>query len=344
MTPRQTTGIFLTSTQPTKFVYAVVGSDRFLRTLALEELLSKLSGDSGTFDPTHVDGESAELADVLDEVRTGSLLGDLRMVVVENADAFFTALRAKTRRKQNAALERYCTEPSSTGVLVFSCQSLAATMRIYKIIKKQGVVLKVDVPSKQAMGAWVVQRSTQVYDKRLSGAAASALRQRIGDVPGLLDAELAKLATYVGNRPEITPKDIGALTGSHREEMVFGVLDAILSGETGKALSLWEQVLATDRSANSPKSVGGLAFALRKWLQARRLVDGGRSVSAALQDVWIPDGHRHLSRISTISLEVMQRDLLTAELSTRSGLSDVRTAIEKWIVTCGATRAVRAAG
>jgi len=205
-------------------------------------------------------------------------------------------------------------------------------------------VIACGVPAKQAMARWIEQRAAQEYGKRLKPAAVTALRQHIGDVPGVLDGELAKLSTYVGDRSEITPADIARLTGHLRDEQVFGVLDGILSGETGAALTQWEQVLATDRAGNSPKSIGGLAAALRRWLQARRLMDGGLSVGAALKQVWIPNADRHLSRISTASLETMQRRLLSAELSTRSGLSDVRTAVEQWIVLCAAMRTARVAG
>ncbi len=317
-------------------VYAIVGGERFLRAIALNDLLSKLFGSAEALDPTSFDGTEAELVEVLDDVRTGSLLGDPRVVVVDQADAFIKAHREK--------LERYCAEPSPTGVLIFLCQALPANTRLYRIIKKQDAVLKCEVPKKLAMLDWIVQRAIRVYGKRMTSAVARELRDNIGDGPGLLDSELAKLATFVGDRDTITLQDLEAITGHHREEIIFGVMDAMLSRDVSRALSLWRQVLATDRSANSPKSVGGLAAAMRRWLQARRLVDSGQSVRAAVQQVWIPNGDGLLPRVSTTTLEKMQRDLLAAELTTRSGLSDVQTAVEKWIVTHGAGTTARVAG
>lgn len=326
----------VTNAPPQQFVFAVVGPDRLLRTIALESLLSTLNADSDGLSTTRVDGEAAELADVLMEVRTGSLLGDLPVVIVDNADPF-----VKTHRE---ALEEYCTQPSPTGVLVLNCQSMPATTRLYKIIKKQGDVIRCEVPTKQAMGAWIAQRAWSVYQKRISGPATSMLRERIGDLPGLLDAELAKLRTFVGEREQITPADVSTICGNHREEKVFGVIDAMIAGETGTALALWEQVVATDRAAESPRSVAGLASAMRKWVQARRLIDGGASVGVASKGIWTPNAQAHLTRVSTVYLESMQRGLLDAELKSRSGLSGVRGAIEQWIVTCSSGRTARAAG
>lgn len=317
------------------FVYAITGADRFLRQAALERLLAKLGSALDEMGPTRVDGSTAELADVLDEVRTASLLGDSRVVIVDDADEFVS--------KHRERLERYCAQPSSTGVLILLCNSMPANTRLYKIIKKSGDVIKVETPAKRAMTDWVIQHAERAYDKRIAWRVAEALRHSTGDLPGLLDAELSKLATYVGARDTIESSDLDAVTGRHREEKVFAVIDHVLSGHTAGALEMWEQVLATNRAASAPAvAVGGLAAALRRWLQARRMMDAGRSLGEVAKTVWIPEAERHLARVSTGELEALQRDLLTAELSSRSGTTDVPCAIEKWIVTHSAGQVANA--
>jgi len=309
-----------------RLVYAIVGADRFLRQTALAAHLEKLGTSLDEFGPTRVSGPTAALADVLDEVRTASLLGDPRVVVVDDADEFVS--------KHRDQLERYCRQPSPTGVLILLCNSMPANTRLYKIIKAAGEVIKCEAPAKRALTDWVVRHAEQAYGKRVAPRVAEDLRRHTGDELGLLDAELSKLATYVGDRVSIESADLNALTGRHREEKVFAVIDHVLSGATSEALDMWEQVLATNRAASAPAvAVGGLAAALRRWLQARRLMDAGRSMREVLQSVWIPDADRHLSRVSTQKLEAMQRDLLAAELSSRTGATDVPCAIEKWIVT-----------
>jgi len=318
-----------------RFVYAITGADRFLRQAALHQLLTKLGGALDELGPTRVDGSTAELAGVLDEVRTVSLLGDARVVVVDDADEFISEHREQ--------LERYCAQPSPTGVLVFLCNAMPANTRLYKIIKKSGDVIKCETPAKRAMTDWVMQHAERAYGKRMAPRVAEALRRSTGDEPGLLDAELSKLATYVGVRHAIEPADLDAVTGRHREEKVFAVIDYVLSGDTAGALDMWEQVLATNRAASAPAvAVGGLAAALRRWLQARRMMDAGRNMRDVLKTVWIPEAERHLGRVSTAKLEALQHDLLAAELSSRSGTTDVPCAIEKWIVTHSAGQVAHA--
>jgi len=321
--------------QSKHFVYAVTGADRFLRQAALQQLLATIEDTLDELGPTRVEGSTAMLAEVLDEVRTVSLLGDARVVIVDDADEFVS--------KHREQLERYCSQPSPTGILILLCNSMPASTRLYKIIKKSGDVIKCETPSKRALNDWIIKHAQRAYGKRITPRVAEALRHSTGDDPGLLDAELSKLATYVGVRPTVESADLDAVTGRHREEQVFGVIDHVLSGDPGGALDLWAQVLATNRAASAPAvAVGGLAAALRRWLRARRMMDAGRSMREALSTVWIPDAERHLGRVTTAELEALQRDLLAAELGSRSGTTDVPYAIEKWIVTHSAGQVAHA--
>ncbi len=317
-------------------VYAIVGASRFLRDLALRDVLVSVANDMDELGPTRFEGSAATLADVLDEVRTMSLLGDRRVVVVDEADRFISTYRKN--------LEGFCADPAPDGTLIFLCHTLAKNTRLFKIIDKTGSVVFCEPPKGRAVVGWIVERSARVYGKKISPGAAQHLREQLGDEPGTLDAELAKLAAYVGERDAIAPKDIAALTGHHREENVFKVMDAIASGDTAAALAHWEQVLATDRAAPA-RAIGGLAFGVRRLLEARRAYEGGASVRALSAKLFAdPDTvRRRLERVTSKGLERQQRDLLDAEVAIKTGVSTIERAIERFIVRHSATRAVACA-
>ncbi len=98
-------------------VYAVIGPDRFMRAHALGQIVQQFEGEMEDLGPTRLEGSEAGLADVLDEVRTLSLLGSRRVVVVDSADPFITAHRQ--------ALERYVANPATDGCLILLCNTLA---------------------------------------------------------------------------------------------------------------------------------------------------------------------------------------------------------------------------
>jgi len=309
----------------TRAVYAVVGQDRLLRNDAVGTILAQLENEIDELGPTRLDGSEANLAEVLDEVRTFSLLGSRRMVIVDDADPFITEHRQ--------ALERYCADPWEGNSLLLLCGSLPRNTRLYKIIAGHGQVIPCDPPKPKALVAWVRDRSRNKHGKRLSADAAQRLREQVGDTLGLLDAELAKLATFVGDRPDITSTDIEALTGHHREEKVFAIIDAVSSGDTSAALEQWEQVLATDRAAPA-RAIGGLAWAVRGLLEARPKWVQGADLYELSRRLYVDTDvlQRRLERLSVPRLEQFQRDLLAADLECKTGVSKVELAVEKLIV------------
>src|SRR3954454_8188242 len=114
-----------------KPVYALVGADAFLQTQRLKEILAQLPKDAQRID---VDGERAELADVLDELRSFAMFGGAKVVVVGNGDEFITRFREQ--------LENYCQQPADSATLVLRVNSLPKTQRIAKAIAKTGQIIE----------------------------------------------------------------------------------------------------------------------------------------------------------------------------------------------------------
>ncbi len=312
------------STIPTKPVYAIASADRFLRSEALSGVVSRI-GDDGNA-PARYDGPSANLAEVLDEARTFSLLGGRNVVIVEDADKFITQNRA--------ALERYCENPADSGTLILLCKSMPKNTKLYKIVAKSGQVIVREPMNARTIVGWAADRAKQTYGKRLGHAAANRLREHIGDSAGSIDAELSKLSSYVGERGEITTDDIAVLTGQLREEKSFAVLDAIANGDATSAMTLWAQTLATDRAAPA-LAIGGLSFGVRRLIEARIEYDNGVSAGILSKKLFAsPDvAERRLRRCDPALLREMQRDLLAVDLAVKTGGSTIEVAIEKFIVT-----------
>jgi len=272
------------------------------------------------FDPA-----DAALADVLDELRTLPFLADRRLVLIRGADAFIS--------KNRDALERYLDSPSPTGVLLLICKTFDARTRLYKAVGKCGQVVKCQKMYSRQIPGWVVDRATSRYAKRIDPPAAARLRNLVGDDLATLDGELDKLSVFVGDRPSIAVADVEALVGYNREEKVFGIIDAMATGEPARALELWHQVWATDRAAVG-RAIGGLAFSIRRLLEARRSAEAGSSIGELARTLWAdPETvSRRLKRCTVAGLQEQLSALLEADVAAKTGWSNVRDAVEKFIV------------
>jgi DNA polymerase-3 subunit delta len=309
----------------TPCVYALVGADPFIRGEALRKLLKTVLEGFGEMPPAKFDGERSELAEVLDEVRTPSLLSEHRVAIVQDADEFI--------KRYREPLERYCAGPCETGVLILLCDSLPRNTRLFRILQEHGGIVACEAPKGRAVVEWIVTRAREAHGKRLDQQTAERLRDRLGDDLGLLDAELSKLATYIAQRDTITVDDVADLTADVREEKVFAVTDAITSGDAAGALRAWERVVATD-PASPHRAVAGLAYGVRRLLEARRDWQAGTNINELARRLYTDPMtlHRRLEAMAVEQLEDMQRALLEADIEVKTGLTTTERAVEKFIV------------
>jgi DNA polymerase-3 subunit delta len=308
-----------------KPVYAICGPDAFRKREALHAICRAVQPDDHAFGALRCEGDSADLADVLDGVRTMSLLGGRQLVVVLDADGFITAHRA--------ALENYCSSPCENGTLVLVCSSMPANTKLAKIIAKTGEVLKFEALKGQALATWLVARARDAHQSSIDARAASRLIEFVGPELGSLDGELGKLALFAAERGRIATADVEAVVGQNREQTVFAVTDAIASGDVAAALYHWERVLATDRAAPG-RAIGGLAWGFRRLLELKLEADGGAPLASLARRAFVDPAtlKQRLDRLAIEDLQEQLSDLLEADLASKTGLSTVATAIEQFVI------------
>lgn len=219
-----------------KPVYALVGTDSYLQLQELAAIVRQLPGEVQRSD---FDGESAQLAEVLDELRSFAMFGGgEKLVVVRNADKFVSTYREQ--------LEEYVAAPSSSGVLVLRMNSLPGNQKIHKLIARNGAVVPCEPP--RDLVAWAVKHASSAQKVTMTPDAARLLVELIGEDLGRLDTEIAKLAITAEGR-KITVDDVTSNVAFTREREMWDLTNAMAFGQTTEALRRWRQMLQTDPSA-----------------------------------------------------------------------------------------------
>jgi DNA polymerase-3 subunit delta len=221
-----------------KPVYALVGADPFLQTQELGRLGKELPPDAAKLD---LDGERADLADVLDELRSFAMFGSGKMVVVREADDFLSKYREQ--------LEKYVANPADSATLVLRLSSLPANQKIHKLIAKNGEVIKCEPPSAAQLPQWITSRAKSAYQATLAPDAARLLAELIGDDLGRLDTELAKLSLQVDAGKPIGVDQIKGSVAFQREQEMRDLTAALAIGRTADAVRRWRQLLQSDPSS-----------------------------------------------------------------------------------------------
>ncbi len=249
-------------------------------------------------------GEDAvELHELLDDLRTGSLFGSGKLVLVRGAES----LSGEPREALLRTLEHL---PAGV-VCVLLMRKLRKGSKLEKLVERVGVIERTKpmydrpgpwqrgaAPHDHEAGRWVVGRA-KARGLTISPENAHLLVQRTGNHPGRLDSELEKLEVYLGEGQEVTSREIEALTPDVQEYRAFDLADAILAGERSRALAILDAILqegmvGTDSSRLTfPAAIGGiLVGALRsklsQLLRVRRQLDAGRPPADVFAEAKVP--------------------------------------------------------
>jgi DNA polymerase-3 subunit delta len=309
-----------------KSVYALVGGDAFLQLQKMREILGQLPPDAQRAD---IDGERAELAEVLDELRSFAMFGGGKVVVIRNADDFVSRFREQ--------LEDYVAQPSDSATLILRLESLPSNQRIYKAIAKIGTIESCEPP--KDLGRWVVQHAETAHDVTISPEAAKLLVDYVGNDLGRLDTELAKLALQC-DAGKIGAEDVSCGVAFQRERQMWDMTNELACGRTSEALHKWRQLVALDSSAEF-RAVTWLGMWLenvRKALAMKRQGVLPFTIAQQLR-LWPREIQQPFFQTADALGEAgvaRATDLLAdVDLRSKSGLGDAASNVERFILEMG---------
>ena len=191
---------------------------------------------------------------VLDDPETDQLfaaaetlpfLADRRLVIVRDHPALTGRGEADDR------LISYLPSVPSTAVLLFYCTGKPdARKKLYTTVKKMGGIVSFPRLSGSELTKFVTD-AFHAFDKECDARTADYLIFTVGNDASRLMSEIAKIASFVGERLSVTADDISALATPSTECTVFQLVDAVVTGQKRRALILMKNQLlnGTDPAA-----------------------------------------------------------------------------------------------
>jgi DNA polymerase-3 subunit delta len=318
-------------------IVVLFGEEHFLKRAALESLSHLVLGnDEEHLGLTRFTGDQAELRTVCDELRTISMWGSRRLVVVDDADRFVSQNRE--------GFEKYLQKPAKNSVLVLDVKTWPKTTRLAKAIPKIGLELECAPLSGNDLVRWIAETAKNSHGKSISRDAATLIRELAGDDLGLLEQEIAKLSAYVGDRTTIEIADVQMLVGGWATETTWSIAAAVRRGETGEALDLLNQVL--DAGESPHKILGGLTFVFRRLAAAVELSGQGTALDRALGEAGvffreISESGAYLRRLGRAEAHRITERLLEADSALKGAvIVPERHVLETLIVKLTGTSAL----
>ena len=317
-------------------VFALFGDDGFLRREVLKEIRRAVLGPEGDPDlaVAIVQGESAALADVLDELRTLPFFSKRRLVIVEGADPFVSAHRKE--------LESYVERPAERGVLVLLAKVWTSTTKLAKLVEKHGLAVECKGPSERQLAPWLVHLARSRDKAELDPSAASLLIELVGPDVGLLANEVEKLSVYVGPSGKIHRDDVARMVGAGRIETIWKVLESATTGEAELAFEHLDGLLAAGEhpvGLLAAMSVSLLKVYHAGSLRRRRLEHKEACQSAGISPYGVEMTRRQHAHLGPARVDRLPAVLLRADLDLKGGsILPARTILERLLVELAGPR------
>lgn len=303
-------------------VIALTGEERSLKLSVLDSICKSQLTDDET--PTKFAGKDVDIQTVRSELLTVPMWGGKRVIVIEDANDFVTDNRP--------ALEAYTNKPAKKSLLILDVKSFPSNTKLYKLVNSAGLVVDCSALKGTALNRWLQDSLKNIHGKTLTPDATSLLIELAGTNLGHLEQELAKLATYVGDKTTIDGTAVRKLVGDWKTETTWAMTDAVRENNLADALHALDKLLV---GGDAPLKIhGGIAFVFRKMAVATELSRQGSPLGEALTQAgaWggeIQPATRYLKQIGRPRAEMLARRLLEADVNLKGGstLND-RTQLE----------------
>ena len=254
-------------------VLVLFGSERFFRA----EILKRIPGASGEdadLSLSRFNGPDAEFLTVATDLKTVSMFGEQRVVLIEDAEEFVTANRS--------ALEKLVTSSGRRSLLILDVDSWPKNTKLFKLVAQHGLAIECNKLEGASLLKWMQALAKDDYGKQLDRETASLILELAGDGLTLLQQEIGKLAALVGDASAITRDDVTKVVGGWKLETTWEMLDAVRDDRLSDAIQSLDKLMA----AGDPpqKILGGLVYMFRKFAEtAERMRPKSMTLPEALR-------------------------------------------------------------
>jgi len=311
-------------------VVAIYGSEAFLRQRTVEALAQQIVGSEPDDELAllRLPGKTTELVALLDELRTVSMWGDRRLIVVEEADDFV--------KNNRIGLEKYVASPAKKSVLVLLVNSWPSNTKLAKAVAKIGLDLDCSPLKAADLLRWIPEYTRATHQREITRDAAQLLVELVGSDLTQIEQEISKLTTYIGAEKSIGVEAVRQLVGGWKAETTWSMLDAVRDGNVDLALHLLDKLL--EEGEHPLKLLGGINFMFRPLAAATESSRQGLSLRESLVEAGVKPfnmsgAESYLRRVGRPRAELLYRRLLEADagLKGKSSLPD-RAQMEQLIL------------
>lgn len=317
-------------------LYVLYGEEEYLREMYAGRIMEKVpDGGFPEFNHIKLEGKDVSFSEYDDAWESFPMMADKKLIYIKNSEIFTSKRSASggpsTEEKKEFWSEKFKRIADDT-VVVFDEMTVDKRSALYKAAAKAGTVVEFAYQSDADLVTWIIGRCLKAK-KKISKENAYYLVTLCDPGLGNINNELGKLLDFCGE--EIYKTDIDRVVSKSIQVVVFELTDAIMSGNTAKAVSTLADLKTAREGAFNLMYLMLASF--DKMLLAK-LMDGSPQNEIASEIGVSPyivrkyiDGARGFT---ADALTWMVRRVAELDLAVKEGRVDEWTALEQYVMEC----------
>lgn len=214
-------------------VYVLYGDEAYLRRNYKKKLLKALVKEKDTMNFSAFTINDVSTDKLIDLAETMPFFAERRVILCEECEYF---------AKSDEKLAEYLKEFPETTIFIFTEASLDKRTKTYKAVKDTALFIECKMPEERTLSLWAINKLKKA-GKKIKAAAWNEFYIRTNESMDLMDMELDKLISYVGDRDEIDIDDVQTICVGQVEEKIFDMIRAISGKDSALAMRYYRGLL-----------------------------------------------------------------------------------------------------
>lgn len=258
-----------------KRVYLLYGEEQFLVNNYKKRLREAIAGDD-TMNFNSFQGKNPDVTEIISLSDTMPFFAERRLILIDGSGFFKGAPEELTA---------YLPQIPDTTCMVFCETEVDKRNKLYKKVKEIGYTAELNRQDSAQLMRWAAGILAR-DGRKITGRVMEYFLGRTGDDMENIKSELEKLICYTMGREVITKEDVDAVGTVHVTNRIFEMVSAIVSGNTKKAMDLYEDLLTL---REPPMRILFLiARQFNQLLQVKELASRGNDKGSIASKVKVP--------------------------------------------------------
>lgn len=222
-----------------KQIYLLYGEERYLKKQYTDRLHKAMCNEGDSMNTHFYEGKDISVGEIIDLAETLPFLSERRVIFISNSNLF---------KSGGEKMAEYLASPNETTYFVFTESEVDKRSKLFKAVQNNGCVVEFGVQDENTLKRWIagiVGRD----NKKIAERTVTLFLTKTGTDMENIQMELEKLLCYCMDRDVITDEDVEAVCVNRISNHIFDMVNAIASGNTKKALSLYYDLLALKEPA-----------------------------------------------------------------------------------------------